>query len=385
MYFDFTEDQVMLRNLVREFLSEQCPVSHVREMLDDEVGFSRDIYRQFVQLGILPFPENYGGGDLGMVEQAIILEEMGRIPYPGPYFATMMLAGSTLAESDDQNAIARYLPDVSNGDLVLTLAFMEDDTGWTASTITAEASKSEDSVTINGRKRFVPFAHASDTILVVARTPGSSGSEGISIIAVPKDAEGVSLDKETMFDLTSRTATVTLENVTVPAENVVGEFENAWPVMERVIQRAAVGAAAEMLGASRKSLEMSVEYAKERKQFGQFIGQFQAVKHMLADMLEKVENGHAVVYYAAWAIDAEAPDRPLAVSVAKSILNESSKQVCGDAIQAHGGIGFTWEHDLHFYFKRAKHLEPLYGDCDQHYESVLNEVLAGRTAGAELE
>jgi alkylation response protein AidB-like acyl-CoA dehydrogenase len=382
MQFDFSEDQVMLRGLVREFLTEQCPTSHVREMLDDDLGYSRDIYRQFVQLGILPFPERYGGGDLGMVEQAFILEEMGGIPYPGPYFATVILAGSALVASGDDNAMARYLPDVSNGDLYLTLAFMEDDTGWTPATITAEVSQSGDSVVLNGLKRFVPFAHAADAILVVARESGTSGRDGISIVAVPKDTDGLDLGYESTFDVTSRTSSVELNNVTVPAENVIGEFGRAWPALEDVIQRAAVGASAEMLGASRRSLEMSVEYAKERKQFGQFIGQFQAVKHMLADMLERVENGHAAVYYAAWAIDADAPDRALAVSVAKSTMNEASKQVCGDAVQVMGGIGFTWEHDLHFYFKRAKHLEVHYGDVDHHYGRVLDEVLAGRTAGS---
>jgi alkylation response protein AidB-like acyl-CoA dehydrogenase len=383
MQFDFDEDQVMLRGLVREFLTEQCPVSHVREMLDDDLGYDRDIYRQFVQLGILPFPEQYGGGELGMVEQSIILEEMGRIPYPGPYFPTVILAGSALTASGDERAMARYLPDVSNGDLILTLAFMEDDTGWSPATITAEANRSGDSIVLNGLKRFVPFAHAADVILVAARSSGSSGSDGISIVAVPRDAEGLTFGHEMMFDLTSRTSSIQFDNVTVPEESVIGEFGNAWPVLEDMIQRAAVGASAEMLGASRRSLELGVEYAKERKQFGQFIGQFQAVKHMLADMLEKVENGHAAVYYSAWAIDADAPDRALAASVAKSTLNDSSRQVCGDAIQVLGGIGFTWEHDLHFYFKRAKHLEALYGDVDHHYENVLNEVLAGRTAGAE--
>ncbi len=382
MQFDFNEDQVMLRNLIREFLTEQCPSEHIRSMIDNEHGFDRDIYRQFVQLGILPFPEQYGGGDLGMVEQAIILEEMGRIPYPGPYFATVMLAGSALQVSGDENAMARYLPDTCNGDLILTLAFMEDDTGWTPQAISTTAEVNGDSVKLNGRKRFVPFAESADVLFVVAREPGSAGPDGVSIVAVPKDTGGVTISKEMMFDITSRTATVELNEVTVPAENVIGTAGQAWSVMETVIERAAVGAAAEMLGASRKSLELANEYAKERKQFGQFIGQFQAVKHMLAEMLEKAENGHAAVYYAAWALDADAPDSALAASVAKSTLNATSRKVCGDAVQVMGGIGFTWEHDLHFYFKRAKHLEVHYGDVDHHYEHVLNEVLAGRTAGA---
>lgn len=382
MQFDFNEDQVMLRNLIREFLTEQCPSEHVRAMIDSEHGFDRDTYRQFVQLGILPFPEQYGGGDLGMVEQAIILEEMGRIPYPGPYFATVILAGSALQASGDDNAMARYLPDTCNGDLILTLAFMEDDTGWTPEAISTTATFSSDSVTLNGRKRVVPFAAAADVLFVVAREPESQGSDGISIIAVPKETDGITFSKELMFDVTSRTATIEFNDVSIPAENIIGAAGKAWSVLETVIERAAVGAAAEMLGASRKSLEMANEYAKERKQFGQYIGQFQAVKHMLAEMLEKAENGHAAVYYAAWAIDAEAPDSTLAASVAKSTINAASRKVCGDAVQVMGGIGFTWEHDLHFYFKRAKHLEVHYGDVDHHYQNVLNEVLAGRTAGA---
>jgi alkylation response protein AidB-like acyl-CoA dehydrogenase len=382
MRFDFNEDQVMLRNLIREFMTDQCPTSHVRAMLESEEGFDRDIYRQFVQLGILPFPEKYGGGDLGMVEQAIILEEMGRVPYPGPYFATVMLAGSVLQASNDDNAMARYLPDASNGDLILTLAFMEDDTGWTPDAITAEVRQDGESLILNGRKRFVPFADSADVILAVARTAGTSGGDGITVVAVPKDATGVSFGKEKMFDVTSRTATVDFNNVSLSSENIIGELGQAWPAVEKALQRAAVGAAAEMLGASRRSLELANDYAKERKQFGQYIGQFQAVKHMLAEMLEKVENGHAALYYAAWALDADASERSLAASVAKSTMNEASRKVCGDAVQVMGGIGFTWEHDLHFYFKRAKHLEVLYGDVDHHYERVLNEVLAGRTAGA---
>jgi alkylation response protein AidB-like acyl-CoA dehydrogenase len=382
MRFDFTEDQVMLRNLIREFMTDQCPTSHVREMIDSEEGFDRDIYRQFVQLGILPFPDQYGGGDLGMVEQAIILEEMGRSPYPGPYFATMILAASVLQASGDENAMARYLPDASNGDLVLTLAYMEDDTGWVPETITATAERDGEDMILNGRKRFVPFARSADVILTVARTPGTSGEEGISILAIPAGADGVTFGTEMMFDVTSRSATVEFDNARVPNAHVVGEVGNGWAAVEWMLDRAAAGAAAEMLGVSRRSLELANEYAKERKQFGQYIGQFQAVKHMLAEMLEKVENGHAATYYAAWALDAEAPDHALAASVAKSTMNEASRKVCGDAVQVMGGIGFTWEHDLHFYFKRAKHLEVHYGDIDHHYERVLNEVLAGRTAGA---
>jgi alkylation response protein AidB-like acyl-CoA dehydrogenase len=381
MDFDFTEDQVLLRNLVREFLTEQCPVSHVRKMMDDATGYDPAIYRHFMQLGVLPFPEQYGGGGLGMVEQAIVLEEMGRIPYPGPYFATVLLAGTAITHSGDENAMARYLPDVSRGDLTMTVAFLEDDIDWGPNAISLSATKEGDGYVLNGEKRFVPWGHVADVILVAART-GESGADGISLIAVPKGANGLSAASTPMLDLTSKTATLRLDNVRVPADSLVGPEGGAWPAIEAMLRYAAVGAAAEQLGASRKSLEMSTDYAKVRKQFGQYIGQFQAVKHMLAEMLEQVENAHAAVYYAAWALDAGAPDTVMAVSVAKSSVNEASKKVCGDAIQVHGGIGYTWEYDLHLYFKRAKYFEPLYGDTAYHRERVLEEAIAGHASGA---
>jgi len=381
MDFDFTEDQVMLRGLVREFLTEQTPVAHVRAMMDDERGYSADTYRQFVQLGMLPFPETYGGAGLGMVEQAIILEEMGRIPYPGPYFATVILAGSAIMASGDEKAMARYLPDVCNGDLTMTVAFLEDSIGWGPNEIALVAKKDGDAYVLNGVKRFVPFGHTADVVLVAARSGGGDGAEGVSLIAVPRDAAGLRIEKDGIADLTEKSATLHFENVRVPVENLLGTEGGAWPAVRTMLMHAAVGASAEMLGASRKSLEMSTDYAKVRKQFGQFIGQFQAVKHKLAEMLVLVENSHGAVYYAAWALDADAPDAALAASVAKSFVNNASRKVCGEAIQVHGGIGFTWEYDLHLYFKRAKYFEPLYGDLEEHRERVLQEVLAGHISG----
>jgi alkylation response protein AidB-like acyl-CoA dehydrogenase len=174
-----------------------------------------------------------------------------------------------------------------------------------------------------------------------------------------------------MVDLTSRVADVTLRDVTVSQEQIVGRPDQGGPILQTVLEHAAVGACAEMLGAARKSLEMSVEYAATRVQFSQPIGSFQAVKHKCAEMLLAVEQAHAATYYAAWALSASAPDAALAASVAKAYVGEAARKVCGDAIQVHGGIGFTWEYDLHLYFKRAKHLEPLYGDADYHRERAL--------------
>lgn len=376
MDFDFSEDQVMLRDLAREFMSEQSTVAHVREMMEDERGYDPAMYKAFVQLGMLPLPEELGGGGLGMVEQAILFEEMGRTAYPGPYFATVILAGGAIMHSGDDNAKARYLPDASNGDLTMTLAFLEDAIGWTQDAISMEMTKDGNSYTLNGVKRFVPFGHTADVILVAARS-----GNGVSLIAVPKDTDGLKIEPNVMLDLNSKVSTLHFNNVKVPAGNLIGSEGGAWPALDATLRDAAVCSSAEMLGAARRSLEMSVDYAKVRKQFGQFIGQFQAVKHKLAEMLEQTENGHAAVYYAAWAIDADAPDAAMAASVAKANLNVAARKVCGDAVQVHGGIGFTWEYDLHLYYKRAKHLEVMYGDTDFHREKVLQEVLAGRVAG----
>ncbi|MEI2618868.1 MAG: acyl-CoA dehydrogenase family protein [Thermomicrobiales bacterium] len=380
MDFDFTEDQVMLRNLVREFLTEQAPVKQVRDMMDDALGYDTTVYSQLMGLGVTPFPELYGGGGLGMIEQAIILEEMGRIPYPGPYFASVILAGSALMHSGDDNARARYLPDIANGDLTATLALIEDAVDWTPAGIGLAVTYDGGDLVLNGIKRFVPFGQSVDVVFVAGRAPGSSGADGVSLVVVPRDAAGLTVEPTTMLDMTSKVATLRFDNVHVPAENLVGAEGGAAAALEETLRAAAIAAAAEMLGASRKSLEMSNDYAKVRKQFGQFIGQFQAVKHKLAEMLELVENSHAAVYYAAWAVDAGAADAALAASVAKATLNESSKRVCGEAIQVHGGIGYTWEYDLHLYWKRAKYLEPLYGDTSYHRERVLEESLAQHAA-----
>jgi alkylation response protein AidB-like acyl-CoA dehydrogenase len=377
MDFDFTEDQTMLRDLAREFLTEQVSVAHIREMMEDETGYDQDLYRRFLGLGLIPLPEEYGGAGFGMVETAIIMEEMGRIPYPGPFFGTIVLAGQTIVQSGDENAMSRYLPDMANGDLIVSLAFLEESTSWTPATITASATKDGDSYAISGTKRFVPWGAQADVLLVAARTGEGNGPDGISLFAVPADADGIEITPETMLDLNSRTATVKLNGV---SGELIGDEGAAWPGLDQTIQRAAVAASAEMLGAARRAHEMSVDYAKIRRQFGQVIGQFQAIKHKLAEMLEQVENAHSAVYYAAWALDADAPDATLAVSVAKSTANEASRHVCGEAIQVHGGIGFTWEYDLHLYWKRAKHQEVFYGDSDYHRERVLQEVLAGNVA-----
>jgi alkylation response protein AidB-like acyl-CoA dehydrogenase len=216
-----------------------------------------------------------------------------------------------------------------------------------------------------------------DLVLVAARTGG--GHDGTTVFAVDGQAAGLRQTPNVEMDHTSKTSTLVLEDVRVGADAVIGQVDRGWDVLGSTLLRAAVGASAEMLGASRRCMEMSVEYAKVRQQFGQPIGTFQAIKHACAEMLLEVENSHSATYYAAWAIDSGSPDALLAASAAKAYVSDASRKVCGSSIQAHGGIGFTWEYDLHLYVKRAKHLEPLYGDADFHREQAL-KLMEERTA-----
>jgi len=384
MDFDFTQEQVMLRDLTREFLSRESTPRAVRTLMEESSGFSDATWQQMAEMGLpgLAIDPGYGGQGMGMVELALVLDEMGRAAYPGPFFATSVLAGSAIAASSQANQMARYLPDIAQGRTRATLALVEDRLSWLPSGVQMRAERRGDGFVLSGTKRFVPFAHSADLILVVARTVAGGGGDGTTVFAIPGDARGLSQAPNVEMDHTSKTSTVTFDGVVAAADAVIGEVDQGWAVIGPTLHRAAIGAAAEMLGAARRCMEMSVEYAKVRQQFGQPIGTFQAIKHACAEMLLEVENAHAATYYAAWALDAGAPDAALAASVAKAYAGDASRKVCGNSIQVHGGIGFTWEYDLHLYVKRAKHFEPLYGDADFHRERAL-QLLLERSAASE--
>ena len=375
MDFDFKSDQVMLRNNAREYLAEKCTTQFVRKMFDDKAGFSKEMWKEMADLGWLglTFPEENEGLGLGMVELSMLLEEMGRAVFPGPYFASVLLAGNAL-KAGDKALREKYLTGIAKGDVIASMGILEQAVNWGPEAIKLKAEAGGGGFVLNGMKRFVPFAHIADVIIIPARTSGKP--DGITLFAVDTKAKGVEMSTMTNIDLTSKSSEVRLTNVMVPEENIIGDVDGGWPILKDVLQKAAVGASAEMLGAARKSMEMSVEYAKVREAFGQPIGTFQAIKHKCADMLLEVEQSHAAVYYASWAQDAGAPDASLAASVAKAYVGDAARRVCGESIQVHGGIGFTWEFDLHLWFKRAKYYEPMYGDVEYHREQALRALEA---------
>jgi alkylation response protein AidB-like acyl-CoA dehydrogenase len=376
--FDFTGEQTMLRGLAREIFTRECTPQAVRKQMADPVGYDEALWQQLAETGLLgiAIDEERGGQGLGMIELALVLEEMGRAAYPGPYFATVVLAATAIAAGGDRAQMDAYLGDIAGGKTKATLALMEDALGFGPGAIQLRARSQGNQYALTGRKRFVPFAHVADVILVAARTSDASDAmRGITVFAIGRDTPGVTITPNVGFDQTQKTSTVTLENVQIGRDAVIGAVDRGWEVLDAALKRAAVGASAVMLGAARKCMDMSIEYAKVREQFGQPIGSFQAIKHACAEMLVEVENAHAATYYAAWALDAGAPDAAQAVSVAKSYVGDASRKVCGSSIQVHGGIGFTWEYDLHLYYKQAKHLEALYGDQEQHREQVLREIM----------
>jgi alkylation response protein AidB-like acyl-CoA dehydrogenase len=366
--FAFSSDQQLLKNAARAFLDEHAKPATVRLLWDDARGESEALWKDMAQLGWLglSLPESAGGSGLGLVEAAIVLEELGRAALPSPYWPTV-LAASVIADAGAEAQKNRWLSAIATGDARGTIALLDGELDWNTEATTTRAERSGDGWRLHGVKRWVPWAHVANLLLVPAR-----GAEGLTLFLVDPSAAGLTLAPVQGMDPGMRWAHVTLDGVR--AAETVGAPGAARPLIDAALRRGAVGAAAEMLGAARRCLDMAVAYAKVREQFGQPIGSFQAIRHKCADMLLEVENSHAAVYYAAWAADARADDAAIAASVAKAYVGDAARKVCGEAIQVHGGIGFTWEYDLQIYFKRAKALETMYGDADHHRELITRQV-----------
>jgi alkylation response protein AidB-like acyl-CoA dehydrogenase len=370
MDFSFTPDQTLLKNSARAFLDEHCKPAAVRLLWDDPRGESPAMWKEMAQLGWLglSLPEEHGGSGLGMVETALVLEELGRAAYPGPFWPTMLLA-HVLAEHGTSEQKKRWLPAIAGGDAHGALALLDTDLDWNPAAVATRAEKTPTGWALTGLKRYLAWGHVADVLLVPAVAP-----EGLSLFLVEPGAAGLGWTPMMNMDPGTRLADLRLDRVPVRADDRLGAPGAAAPALLALLRRGAVGAAAEMLGASRRCLDMAVGYAKIREAFGQPIGSFQAIRHKCAEMLLETENSHSAVYYAAWALDAGAEDGGTAASIAKSYVGDASRKVCSEAIQVHGGIGFTWEYDLHMYFKRAKALEAQYGDAEFHRELILADV-----------
>jgi alkylation response protein AidB-like acyl-CoA dehydrogenase len=372
MDFGFSEEQEMLRKSARDFLAKESPMTYVRQMMEDERGFRDEQWRKMAELGWLGLilPEEHGGAGGDFVDLVVVLEEMGRVVLPGPFFSTAILGGVAITQGGSAEQKQELLPKLAAGDLRLTLAQLEPNARWDAEGVELEAKKSGAEYRLSGTKLFVPDAHTADLLVVAGRAPGAKGSEGISLFLVDAKAKGVATTLLKTMDQTRKLCEVVLKDVAVPAARVLGAAGEGWKLLERIVDRGKVGLCAEMCGGAEKVLEMSVEYAKVREQFGRPIGSFQAIQHKCANMLVEVESSKSATYYAAWAVANDVAEAPLAAAMAKAYCSDAYRHTAGEGIQIHGGIGFTWEHDMHIYFKRAKSSEVTFGDATWNREIV---------------
>jgi len=368
MNFGFTEEQELLRKTARDFLGEHAAMKRVRKVMQDpDIAWDTALWERMAELGWmgLALPEPYGGAGLSLVELCLVLEELGRFLAPVPFLPTV-IAATAINEVGDEVQRAEWLPGIARGEVRATLAVTEERGSDEPGDVELAAQRSDDGWEITGRKLFVPDLEAADLVVVVART----GAAGLGLFVVPSNAPGLSVAPMHSMDLLRPLSTLSFDGVVAGYGALLGAAEDAWPSIERVLDRARVMICAEMVGGADKCLEDSVAYAKERVQFGKPIGVNQAIKHKCADMLFEVESAKSITYYAAWSARENEADASLAASMAKSFVSDAYRHVAGENIQIHGGVGFTWEYDCHLYFKRAKSDESWLGDGADHRERV---------------
>jgi alkylation response protein AidB-like acyl-CoA dehydrogenase len=365
MNFAFSEEQEMLRDSARRFLEQHCGSEQVRSIMETEAGYDAGMWSEIAAQGwqAMAIPEAYGGAGFSFLEQVVLMEEMGRALMPVPYLSSAVLAADVLMSAADEAQKTAHLPGLASGETIWTLAVTEPGGHWDAAGVEASAKRDRDEYVLNGTKSFVLDGHIADMLIVAARTGSDvEPEEGISLFVVAGDAPGVTSTKLSAMDQTRSLAEVQLADVRVGADALLGVEGSAWATITHAHDVGMVAVAAEQVGGAQKCLETAVEYAKNRVQFGRPIGSFQAIKHKCADMLVQVESAKSAAYYAAWATSEQNEEFALVAPLAKSYCSEAYFFCAAENIQIHGGIGFTWEHDAHLYFKRAKSSELLFGD-----------------------
>ena len=371
MDYSLTEEQEMLRKMARDFLSTECPKSLVREMAEDETGHPIELWEKMSEIGWLGLviPEQYGGGGGSFFDMVVLLEEMGRACLPGPFFSTVVLGGLTLLEAGSDEQKKELLPKLAQGKLLLTLALTEASAKYTADGIQTKATQKGDDFFIQGTKLFVPDAHVSNYIICVARTKETKvPEEGITLFLLDSKSPGINYTLlKTMAG--DKQCEVTFDNVKVPKQNILGKLNEGWPVLERVLEEATVARCAEMVGASRQVLEMTVDYAKQRMAFGHPIGSFQGIQFYCANMLSDADASAFITYQAACRLSEGLPASQ-EVAMAKAWVSEKLVQSTNAAHRIHGAIGFCEDHDLPLYFKRAKAWEASFGGTTVHLDKI---------------
>jgi len=377
MKFAFNEEQEELRESARSFLAAHSSSEQVRQAMASDLGFDPAVWKRIgAELGwtSVIIPEEYGGLGLGYVELVALMERMGEALLCAPFFSSVCLAANVLLAAGSEEQKQRHLPGIAEGQTLATLAWCEPKGHWGAEGIETLARRDGGDTLLSGAKRYVVDGHSAELLIVAARGEGSTGEEGISLYAIPADAEGVERRALPTMDQTRRLAEIVLRDVRVPAEARLGEEGQAWPALSKTLDLAAVALSAEQAGGAQRCLDMAVGYAKEREQFGRPIGSFQAIKHKCADMMVRVESARSASYYAGAVAAQDGEELPRVACLAKAYCSDAFFRCAADAIQIHGGVGFTWEYDVHLYFKRAKSSESLLGDAAYHRELLARRI-----------
>lgn len=367
--FAFTDEQEQFRAAIRRFLQEKSPPTAVRRLMDTAEGYDPEIWRQLSAQLALPgihIPEQYGGAGFGMVELCIVMEEMGRALLCAPYFSTVVLATNAILNAGTEAQKSTLLPDLACGVRLAALAVTEPNGQWDPHAIELVATPVAEGFLLEGAKSYVVDGHVADLLVVAGRVPGTAGGDGLALFTVSADASGVERRPLESMDPTRKLARIDFHGVHAQLLGTVNDG-----ALVRTLDQAAIALANEMVGGAQVLLDSAVNYAKMRVQFGRTIGSFQAIKHKCADMLLDVELAKSAAYYAAQAAAADDPEWPALACVAKAAASEMYLHIAVECIQIHGGIGFTWDHDTHLWFKRAKSSEVLLGQPHYHRELLL--------------
>ncbi|HEX8774077.1 MAG TPA: acyl-CoA dehydrogenase family protein [Pyrinomonadaceae bacterium] len=385
MDFDLSKPQKLLKETARGFLARECGPQRVRSLMETATAHDDKLWQAMADQGWtgLSIPEDNGGLGLGLVEMAVVAEEMGRACLPGPFIATLA-AAALIERAGNAAQRARYLESIAAGELKATIALLEESASWDTDAVKLEARREGGQFSLTGRKLFVSDASVADLLICVARA-----GDGLSLLPVERGAEGLRINPMPSMDGTRKLYEVGFEGVTVAEADALTADGDAGRALRGALEAGCAALCAEMVGGMQWVLDTTVEYAKTRQQFGRAIGSFQAVQHQCADMLLMTESARSAAYYAAWALTENDPQASLAVSIAKAYCSDAYREVANRGVQVHGGIGFTWEHDLQLYYKRSKSSETLFGDATFHRERIARIVvdesnaISDRTAKAD--
>lgn len=374
MDFDLSKPQKLLKESARQFFARECGTRRVRELMDSETAHDERLWQAIADQGWtgLLIAEEHGGLGLGMVEMAAVAEEMGRACLPGPFLSTLW-AAALIERAGNSEQRAKYLEPIATGELKATVALLESSASWEPDDVQLSLKRGGGNFSLAGRKLFVPDAEVCDLIICVARDDES----GFLLLPIERETTGLLVRPMPSMDGTRKVYEVSFEDVSVGEVEAFGADGDAPGALQSACEVATTALCAEMVGGMQWVLDATVEYAKTRQQFGRAIGSFQAVQHQCADMLLMTESARSAAYYAAWTLTENDRAAGVAVSIAKAYCSDAYREVCNRGVQVHGGIGFTWEHDLQLFYKRSKSSETLYGDATFHRERIAGLVLDG--------